>query len=54
MLAWVVVVASLKSSATAVFVMNVTFNFSILYGKTNQLFETAMLSIVFPVTKFPF
>ena len=53
MLAWVIIVALLKSSATAVFVMNVSFNFSILYGKTNQLFETAMLSIVFPVTKFP-
>ena len=53
MLAWVIIVASLKSSATAVFVMNVTFNFSIIYGKTDQLFETAMLSVVFPVTKYP-
>ena len=53
MLAWVVIVVSLKSLASAVLFISVMVNFAILYGKSDQLFETAMLSILFPALKFP-
>ena len=53
MLAWVVIVASLKSFASSVLIVIATVNIGILYGKTDELFETAMLSIVFPANKFP-
>ena len=53
MLSWVVIVASLKSFASAVLIIIATINFGILYGSTDQLFETAALSIIFPAFKFP-
>ena len=53
MLSWVVIVASLKSFASAVLIIIATVNFGILYGSTDQLFETAALSIIFPAFKFP-
>ena len=53
MISWVVIVASLKSFASPVLIIMATVNMGILFGKSDQLFETAMLSIVFPAFKFP-
>ena len=53
MLSWVVILASLKSFASAILIIMATINFGILFGSTNQLLETAALSIIFPAFKFP-
>ena len=53
MLSWVVIAVALKSFGTAVLIVLAAINFGILHGKTDQLFESAMLSMLFPAVKFP-